>query len=153
MPCISRRRRTAAPARLALAAFLPLLAAACESEEAKRVKQVAGEYVFDFEFDSATKASVASSIGERTYTFRPDMHWTARAVDPRSGEVTIIDSGTYRVKGAMLTTGATEQSPVAQYTISGDTLWLRQARMIAQAEAVTGVKATGTVQTFLVRRR
>lgn len=89
-------------------------------------------------------------------TLRPDGRWTATHLAEVDGQPQSVppDSGTYHVQGTTVTTSPTEEQPAMEYTISGDTLWIRTAGALAQGKAVTGVDIPqGSGESFLVRQR
>ena len=140
--------------RIALAS-LPLLAlAACgPSEQEKRLRALAGTYVHDTEFRSPADAGGMRVHERQALTLKADGTWTmVRTVEvngqPQGGGT---DSGRFGVSGSTLNVHS-EESGMLQYTASGDTLWARNARMVAMTKAVTGMSVNAE-DSFLVRER
>ena len=151
----SRRRRTIRRTSVALVGLMSL-ACAGKSAETKRMEAIAGTYVWDHETDPATDPGHMHLHEQHTLTLRPDGRWTATHLAEVDGQSQPVppDSGTYHVQGATLTTSPTEEQPAMEYTISGDTLWIRAAAALAQGEAVTGVDIPqGSGESFLVRQQ
>lgn len=144
-------------ARSSLAvAGLVLLAGACQSAESKRMKEIAGTYVREYETDPATDPSGMRVHERHALTLRPDGTWTRTHLAEVNGEVTPVpdETGSYRVDGVMVAIGATENGPAQQYTISGDTLFPRTSLAEAQTKAVTSMDMpTGPGPSFLLRQR
>jgi hypothetical protein len=148
-------RHLAAPFRVTLAALpLILLLAGCgPSEQEKRLKALAGTYVHDTEFRSPADAGGMRVHERQALTLKADGTWTmVRTVEvngqPQGGGT---DSGRFGVSGSTLNVHS-EESGMLQYTASGDTLWARNARMVAMTKAVTGMSVNAE-DSFLVRER
>lgn len=128
---------------------------ACESAESKRMKALAGDYVYEYASDTIPGQEPVAK-GSNILTLRPDGKYLYKQVSQMGSdpEHVFVDSGAYRISGTTLVTGRTEEMPSQQYTISGDTLWANTSRQIAQTEAVTGMKFnTDNQQPRMVRRR
>ena len=155
MTCMHSRRR--GTIRRTSVALVGLVSVACgKSAEAKRMEAIAGSYVWEYETDTATDPGHMHLHERHTLTLRPDGRWTATHLAEVDGQPQPVpaDSGTYHVQGATLTTSPTEERPAMEYTISGDTLWIRAAAALAQGKAVTGVDMPqGSGESFLVRQR
>jgi hypothetical protein len=132
------------------------LAAACQSDETKRMQSIAGSYAWDYESEPAPGHQEPFLHERFTLILRPDGRWTSAHLAEINGEAQpqSLDSGSYRVQGVTLTTGATELGPAQQYTISGDTLWIRTAAQAARAKAITGLDMSkGNSPGFLIRQQ
>jgi hypothetical protein len=132
-----------------------VMLAACESAESKRMKTLAGDYVYEYASDTIPGQEPMAK-GSNILTLRPDGKYLYKQVSQMGAEPehVFVDSGAYRINGTTLVTGRTEEMPSQQYTISGDTLWANTSRQIAQTEAVTGIKFnTDNEQPKMVRRR
>ena len=145
--------RRASVALIGLVSFV----AACESAESKRMKAMAGNYVWEYETDPATDPSHVRVHERHTLTLSPDGSWSTNHLAELNGEASPVqrDGGTYRVQGVTLSLSPTESQPAMQYTISGDTLWIRAAAAMALGKAVTSIDMPpGEHDTsFLVRQR
>ena len=137
-------------------AVVPFLAA-CGRAEAKRIRKLAGDYVYLDESEIPPGQQQPWIIQENTLTLRVDGRWKFARVLRVSGKLdphSRVDSGTFRLAGTTLVLSATANEPITRYTISGDTLWLLSADRARLAERVTGVKMDGGGdQAFLARRR
>lgn len=153
------RHHTAARRGVTLAA-LPLLllvalAAACgPSEQEKRLRALAGTYVHEYETDPATDPGGLRVHERQALTLKADGTWSmTRLVEindqPQGGGGP--ESGRFGVSGATLNVHS-ENTGMTQYTVSGDTLWMRGARAAALTKAVTGIDMK-TEESFLVRER
>ena len=148
MPHTARSSRPSCARALACALLLPSLLA-CESEEAKQMKRLAGTYAM-----TSNDTLAARFMGKVTLTLRQDGRWQSESepdtvVFPRPAAV---DSGTYRVRGPLVAIRSSEG--FMTYVVRGDTLaWQPEERELrtAQTEAITGVKLVGQVETFYVR--
>lgn len=136
--------------------------AACESEDAKRTKALAGTYVFE-----VNEGEGGSIVHQRNaLTLRVDNHWTeareftmggqdmlaAQLVGDTQVPAGYSDSGTFALKGVILSQNS-QLAGVTQYTVSGDTLWIRGSDRVALAKAVTSVDPGLGPEGFYVRQR
>jgi hypothetical protein len=125
--------------------------AACaddKGDESKQMKKVSGTYAL-----TSHDAMAARMLEGRTMTLRPDGRWVSTLPpDTAFRRPAMIDSGTYRIrenKVAIRSDGSFDT-----FVVRGDTLMADQVereRRVAQAEALTGVKVTGQIETFYVR--
>jgi len=122
--------------------------AGCASEESKAMKKVAGTYAL-----TSLDTMAAVMLQGTTMTLRPDGRWVATSPpDTFFRRPAGSDSGTYRVRENKVAIRSSEG--FRTYVVRGDTLMgdrLERERRTAQAEAITGVKATGQVEMFYVR--
>lgn len=131
----------------------------CGCGDSRRVKELAGTYV--------TEHNEGDAVHSRTaLTLRTDNRWTVTSELVINGQDMLAggrigdqiappgyaDSGTFALKGVILSVNS-QKDGVTQYVVSGDTLWMHNARMAAAGEAVTGMKAQGGPEGFLVRQR
>jgi hypothetical protein len=141
-------------AGLASCAFLACLTA-CESAESKRMKALAGDYVYEYASDTIPGREPVMK-GSNILTLRPDGKYIYKQISQMvdQPEQVFVDSGAYRINGTTLATSPTEAMPLQRYTISGDSLWAIVSGQIALTKAVTGIDVGGGGnQVPLVRRR
>ncbi len=123
-------------------------AAACASDETKAMKKVSGTYAL-----TSRDSMAAVVLQGTTMTLRPDGRWVANSPpDTIFQRPAASDSGTYRVRDGKIAIRSSEGFQT--YVVRGDTLMgdqVERDRRIAQAEAVTGVKMAGQIETFYVR--
>ncbi len=128
-----------------------------------RVRALAGTYVTVHDEGGPGAVNIHSRTA---LTLRDDYHWTEASelvidgkdmlAGGRSGDAIIppsyVDSGTFALNGVALAVSSARDG-VSHYTVSGDTLWRRNADMAALGTAVTGVATQGGSEAFLVRQR
>jgi hypothetical protein len=108
--------------------------AACDGEESRTRKRIAGEYVRELDGGPKGQWFVRQAL-----TLKPDGRWlrTTRVKSARGSEEPPPDSGTYRIQGVKLALRSlVEPGGVpTRYTINGDTLFSANA---APVHALTG---------------
>ncbi|SRR6266446_4092996 len=128
-----------------------------------RVRALAGTYVTVHDEGGPGAVNIHSRTA---LTLRDDNHWTKVSELVINGEDMLaggrigdaiappshVDSGTFALNGVVLAVSSPGNG-VSHYTVSGDTLWRRDARVAALGTAVTGVQAVGGREAFLVRQR
>jgi hypothetical protein len=133
-----------------VAALTILVVAGCASEESKQMKKLSGTYAL-----TSHDSMAAALLDGATMTLRPDGRWIGRnPPDTAFKRPATTDSGTYRVNGSSLAIRSSDD--FRTYVVRGDTLiWetAERERRMGQAEALTGVKLVGQVETFYVRVR
>jgi hypothetical protein len=133
-----------------VAALTFVVVAGCTSDESKQMKKLAGTYAL-----TSHDALAAAMLDGTTMTLRPDGRWIGRnPPDTVFKRPATADSGTYRVNGSSVAIRSSDD--FRTYVVRGDTLMWQTAereRRMGQAEALTGVKLVGQVETFYVRVR
>ncbi len=135
-------------ARPLLAALALALLSACESAESKQMKQLAGTYAL-----TSHDRSVARYLAGSTLTLEADGSWhSLSAVDPVFRKAAVPDSGNYRANGATIAVRS-KTDGTRTYAVRGDTLVWQNEELMAQTEAITGIKLVGQIPTFYVRAK
>jgi hypothetical protein len=133
LPSIFRAALRRAGLALVVAA-VPVTLVACEGEEGRTRKRIAGAYVRELDGGAKGQWHVRQAL-----TLTPDGRWlrTTRLDLARGSEDSPPDSGTYRVQGVKLALRSLVQPGGApfRFTINGDTLFSANA---APVHALTG---------------
>jgi hypothetical protein len=143
--------------------FLLLLTLTLCGCKDSHVRALAGTYVSVYDESGPGVVSIHSRTA---LTLRDDNRWTSASelvvggqdqlAGGRVRDVIIppgyVDSGTFALNGLVLAVNSARDG-VSQYTVSGDTLWTRNADRAALATAVTGLQMQRGSEGFLVRQR
>lgn len=149
------RRRLSVACRPVVLASLAIVVIACESAEEKRMKTLAGTYVWEYETDPATDPCGCRAHERHAVTLKADGQWTMAHLAEMNGEAQpgAADSGSYRADSTSVTMGATEQGPAQRYTVKGDTLWAGDNGAAARTKEITSLDMPGgNSPGFLVRQ-